>query len=318
MTDAEETHPDILRRGAAEWNKWRAEHPDIEPDLHKAWLIRYDLQNADLHGVNLDWAELLSANLTGVDLSGARLHGADARDAKFVGADLRGADLSGAVLLHADLSDADLTGCRVYGVSAWNVKLDGATQADLVITRHDEPKITVDDLQVAQFVYLLLNNANLRNVLNAMTDRGVLILGRFSDGGLDALRAVADELRRLEYIPMIFDFARPDDRDYTETVKILVGLSRFVVVDVSGPSVPQELYATVPHFSVPFVPILQNGRKIPSTLPDLLKYDWFLNQIVRYNDVQELGARVETDIVAPAEEKNTKRRELIQSVFAFR
>jgi hypothetical protein len=54
---------------------------------------------------------------------------------------------------------------------------------------------------------------------------------------------------------MIFDFDRPDSRNYTEMVKILVGLSRFVIVDLSGPSVPQELYATIPHFKIPFVPI---------------------------------------------------------------
>ena len=38
------------------------------------------------------------------------------------------------------------------------LKLDGAEQKNLIITPHDEPEITVDNLEVAQFIYLLLNN----------------------------------------------------------------------------------------------------------------------------------------------------------------
>ena len=54
-------------------------------------------------------------------------------------------------------------------------------------------------------------------------------------------------LREYGYLPMIFEFARPVDKTYTDTVRTLAGLARFVVVDLSGPSAPQELYATVPH-----------------------------------------------------------------------
>ena len=43
-------------------------------------------------------------------------------------------------------------------------------------------------------------------------------------------------LRQSGYLPMIFEFERPEDRNYTETVRTLAGLARFVVVDLSGPS----------------------------------------------------------------------------------
>jgi hypothetical protein len=49
-----------------------------------------------------------------------------------------------------------------------------------------------------------------------------------------ALQAIARELRRMEYLPFIFDFDRPAGRNITETVQILVGISRFVVVDLSA------------------------------------------------------------------------------------
>jgi hypothetical protein len=59
----------------------------------------------------------------------------------------------------------------------------------------------------------------------------------------------------LKYLPIIFDFDRPDNRNLTETVMILVGLSRFVIVDLSGRSVANELRSTVPHFKIDAIPI---------------------------------------------------------------
>src|SRR5215213_802516 len=196
-------HPDILRTGVSVWNEWRRANPDIVPDLHMASLMNKDLRGADLRGANLEWADLLSSDLSGADLRKANLHGVDARNSKFINAQLQGANLYGAVLIDSDFTAADLTGSCVYGVSAWNVQLDAAIQQSLVITRPDEPKITVDDLQVAQFIYFILNHANLRTVLNSMTQRGVLILGRFGGGGLDVLYAVADSLREKGYLPII-------------------------------------------------------------------------------------------------------------------
>jgi uncharacterized protein YjbI with pentapeptide repeats len=65
------------------------------------------------------------------------------------GADLSEADLSGAQLVDSDLTGPDLTGCLIYGISAWDLKLEGDKQQNLVITRAAEPEITVDDIEVA-------------------------------------------------------------------------------------------------------------------------------------------------------------------------
>ena len=81
------------------------------------------------------------------------------------GADLRGADLRNATLVEADLDGADLTGCRVYGTSAWGLQMTGAVQKDLLITPPGEPEVTVDDLEVAQFIHLMLSNRKIRNVI---------------------------------------------------------------------------------------------------------------------------------------------------------
>lgn len=134
-------------------------------------------------------------------------------------------------------NEEHLINCSVHGISVWNAQLEGAMQSNLIITSPDEPIVTVDDLEVAQFIYFLLNHQKLRNVLNAVTERGVLLLGRFGGGGLEVLQAVAAKLREVQYLPIIFDFDRPRSRNYTETVKILAGLSRFIIADLSGPSV---------------------------------------------------------------------------------
>jgi uncharacterized protein YjbI with pentapeptide repeats len=352
---ANEEHIGTLRRGVTVWNDWRRSNPDIRPDLSEAdlsWadltranLVRADLNravmfNAIISGATLSGAALSNAFLNGANLSGADLSGAMLRDANLLDADLSeaalskavlnganlrkanlsGADLSGAYLQHATLvqtnvADAKLDSCHVYGISVWDLKGTPESQRDLLITPEDAPAITVDDLEVAQFIYLLLKHEKLRKVINAVTQRGVLILGRFSDGGIDVLRAIAQKPREEGYLPIIFDFDSPDDRDYTETVKTLVGLSRFVIVALSGPSVPQELYATVPHFDIPFVPIVETGRKPYSMVVDLSKYPWFLNPPVEFGSKEKLIELMPSKVISPAEERHKERQSLLDQVF---
>lgn len=99
----------------------------------------------------------------------------------------------------------------------------------------------VDDIELAQFVHYLASHRRVRSMINVLTERGVLLLGRFADGGLDLLYELRDALLARGYRPMIFDFARPDSLSMTETVVTMAALSKFIVVDLSGPSVPWEL-----------------------------------------------------------------------------
>jgi len=142
----------------------------------------------------------------------------------------------------------------------------------------------------------------MRDVINSLTARCVLILGRFNDGGIEVLQSVAAKLREMNYSPLIFDFDKPFDRDYTETIMILVGLSKFVVVDLSGPSVPQEIYAVVPHFDIPFIPIIEEGRKKYSLFQDIQKrYDWVLDP-VEFRTKKDLAELIPSRVIKPAEE----------------
>jgi hypothetical protein len=79
----------------------------------------------------------------------------------------------------------------------------------------------------------------------------------------DALR---EELRRRNYLPLLFDFDPPKSRDLTETVSLLAGMARFVVADLTEPrSVPRELGVIVPELrSVPLQPLIQRGHRVYS------------------------------------------------------
>ncbi len=306
---------DLLGQGAQIWNQWREEHPDIMPDLFEANFDECNLRGANFSGAYLVGAHLRVANLRGANLSGAYLSRADLWGTDLSNTNLSGADLTGATLIGTNLSRATFVNCSIYGIAAWGIRLDGTRQENLLITNYGEPAITVDNLEVAQFIYLLLNHKKLRDVFNAVTERGVLILGRFSGGGLEVLQAIAAKLREENYLPIIFDFERPQDRNYTETVKTLAGLARFIIADLSGPSVPQELYATVPHFKIPFVPIIEASRKPYSMAVDILEYPWVVRPPVTFTTTEELVEQLPAKVIAPAEEKHQTRQKLLDELF---
>jgi Pentapeptide repeats (8 copies) len=329
---ANKEHVALLKQDVAAWKMWRRENPHIRPNLRGADLPGEDLRGRDLHEADLSGTNLSRADLRGVNLSGADFRGTNLFEAKLnkanlfgallsmaqlIHADLSGADLTSALLLNSNFADANLTGCRVHGVSAWGLKLGGAKQENLIITPEGEPEIMVDDLEVAQFIYLLLNREKIRKVVDSVTRRGVLILGRFQGGGLDLLQAIAAWLRRPEnggYLPLLFDFPRPESKTYTETVRTLVGLARFVIVDLTGPSVPQEITATIDLHEIPFVPILEKGRGEWSMFPDFLLKDRVLDP-VHFIDQNHLLKVLAKEVIAPAEKLIEKRQRRLDEIF---
>ena len=67
----------------------------------------------------------------------------------------------------------------------------------------------MDNLKVAQFIYLMLNNRELRDIIDTITSKIVLIIGRFTPERKVALDAVREELRKYNYLPVMFDFDQP-------------------------------------------------------------------------------------------------------------
>ena len=261
---ANDEHVALLKKGVDAWNAWRVANPDIRPDFIQADLSGRDLRRARLYLTDLILTNLTGANLTGADLSEANLGGAN---------------LQRAILIDTDLTDADLTGCRVFGISAWGLILGERTkQQNLVITPPFEPEITVDNIEVAQFIYLLLNNQKLRDVIETVTSKAVLILGRFTDERKAVLDSLREELRKRNYLPILFDFSVPATRDITETISLLARMARFVVADITdAKSIPQELAVIVPDLpSVPVQPLLLEGSAEYSMFEHFKRYPWVL------------------------------------------
>jgi len=296
-----------------------------ESDLTKATMVGAFLERATLKGAILREANLEKADLSDADLSGANLWGANLLEANLSGARLCGANLEGTILAKAlldrtDLTGANLTDCSVYGVSPWNVQLTNATQRNLVITLSNEPVITVDDLEMAQFIYLLLTNQKIRNVIDTIASKVVLILGRFTPERKTILDALKDRLRRQNYTPVLFDFEKPDSRDLTETVSILAHLARFIIVDLTDPSsAPHEVATIIPQTVVPVQPLLLERQTMVDGTVVSREYALFENlrrrhhwvlPTFRYQNITDLLDSLESQIIVPAERM---ARDLMQS-----
>ena len=374
-----EEHISMLKKGVEAWNQWRAEHPEIRPNLNSIGLSRVDLsegnfegaelrgaglkelamgranlRHADLSGANLERADLSmadlsgaalrkavlrgssleyanlrgclldqavlrdanlrAADLTGAELTGADLRGALLREASLVKADLREADLSlanlqSANLRYANLTDTNLRGamvtnCSAYGISAWNLTMDGAVQENILISGPDQPALVVDNLEVAQYMYAFLNSAKIRDLINSMTSKVVLILGRFTTDRKMILDAIREDLRRRGYLPVLFDFEKPASRDLTETISTLAHMARFVIADMTDArSLALELQAIVPNLpSVPIQPILLASQQDYGMYEQFRRYNWVLEPYV-YTNAEALRASIDKRVILPLEKK---------------
>jgi uncharacterized protein YjbI with pentapeptide repeats len=339
---ADDRQIEILMEGVEKWKKWREENPEIRPDLskanlrgalldradlHNANLIRVDLTHAFLHEANLCDADLASAKLIGTNfcrahLCNARLGHADLHRANLDRADLTGADLSDAnleraMLVRTKVSNATFTRCRVYGVSAWDLDLTNVKdQSNLRITRDpkedisgeaeqdNEPaRIMVNNLEVAQFIYLLLHNERIRDVIDTIGKKGVLIIGRFTEERKTILHAIRDELQnRYDLLPIMFEFDPLSTEPTIKTLSTLAHLSRFVIADLTeAKSVLQEL-TTILHglSTLPVQPILYESAEMPPMADSFLVMQSVLDPYI-YSTKEKLIADLDTAVVGPAQ-----------------
>jgi hypothetical protein len=309
-----EDHLEILKQGVPAWNDWRKNNPQVVPDLSGADLKHQYLRSVNLRETNLSqanlWkvdlglADLTKANLSEADLTMAMLSTANFTEANlrrakltqanlnvcaFNNADLREADLIGASLIESSLKGANISECLVYGISVWNTDLYGSNQKNLNISPLNEPVITVDNLEVAQFIYLLVHNEKLRHVIDTITSKVVLILGRFTPKRKVILDAIRDNLREANYLPVLFDFEKPMSRDFTETISTLAHMARFIIADITdAKSIPQELQRIVPELpSVPVQPLILASDHEYGMFEHFKRYPWVL-KMYEYKNAEEL------------------------------
>jgi uncharacterized protein YjbI with pentapeptide repeats len=229
-------------------------------------LYKADLSELELSGANLRNATLSEASFRHANLERAMLRGAHANEADFDGASLKRANLEACVLIKARLSDTDLT-------DAWmrRVDLRGA-------------------------------NVTAANLEHADLEGAVLILGRFTPERKPTLDAIRDELRKRDYVPVIFDFDVPDSLDTHETITTLARMARFVIADISeAKSIPQELVSIVEQLpSLPVQPIIAEDSEPWGMYDHIKRYPWVL-ALKRYTSGGALIARIHEDVIAPSE-----------------
>jgi hypothetical protein len=132
-----------------------------------------------------------------------------------------------------------------------------------------------------------------------------LVEGRFTEGRIAVLERLRDELRKRGYLPIVFNFDKPETKDFTETIRLLAGLSKFVIADVTNPkSAPLELQSTVPEIMVPFRPIIEEGEEPFSMLQDLwIKHREWVFEPLYYSSLDALVGALDEKIIRPAEER---------------
>jgi pentapeptide repeat protein len=336
---ANAAHIETLHSGRRAWNAWRRAHrraprqivPDLSGaqldgmnlrgyDLSRANLWHARLRRADLTRADLSYAQMRGADLSGADLSHSQvrfailsrtrlvdtiLRGADLRGSSFRRAVLHGANLTGAILRHASLAEADvqgatLTGAEVYGAGVWGLKGEPAAQSGLIIAPDDvSPAITVDDVDTAQFLFVMMDNPKIASVIETASSRIVLILGRFTPARKRVLDAIKTRVLARNFVPVLFDFAKPPTRDLTETVASLAYMACFIVADLTGAkSIPQELSYIVPYLpSVPVVPLIGAKERPYAMFEHFTRYQW-VQPAVRYRDCDHLLSIFDSNVLA--------------------
>jgi len=301
-----------------------------------------NFSNADLTGANFFQAFLISTNFKGATIKNADfLDSTPMRSnfensiiigSSFIGADLWGSnfrfskiensDFYGSNLTNVNLSNTVMNNCKIYGVSAWGIKRNENTKTRNLIISPKNSKdvlITVDDIELAQFIYLILDNKKISNLITTMRTKIVLLLGSFYDDGKSKItpKKVIDKIKEIlpkyNLIPIVFDFSNSEKQDLISTVRTLALLSSFIIVDLSAPAGQLfELGTLVQTTPIPFIPIASISTKhITSMIQEkgLGNYHWFCKDYFRYSlegYKKQIPEIIEKRIIPWAQSKNVE------------
>jgi uncharacterized protein YjbI with pentapeptide repeats len=278
--------------------------------LGQASLFRARLNKALLRQASFFKSDLSEADLSEADLEGANLQEAVLERTNLRRARLANANLCFATLLKTNLEDAVLDNCAVYGTSLWDVNLNGSRQLDLDIMPAQQPVLSVDSLQTAQLVGMLLHHEQTRYEVFSITLNTVLVIGRFPPERKAVLGAIKEALRRGDYSPLVLDFHLPGSGDKNEIVKTLGRMSRFVIADLTGDKRIAETLDAVVHFlpSIPIQPIGQTAADQALGEGHFPKYRWVL-PFWRFDDDKDLAGKIGRRVITPAEQKAAELRQ---------
>jgi uncharacterized protein YjbI with pentapeptide repeats len=292
-------------------------------DFSDLQLVNISIYDAFAEGLNISNSNLLDVSFEEGDFSRANFENCRFENCKFNKTIFTNANFSGSTLINCNLNRVNLSGANfdveeisetvVYGISTWDLQISEKTkQSKLVIEKTYELysdliaegriPMMVDDIELAQFIYFLSNHKKMRASINVLNNRGVLLLGRFNNGGLNRLYNIREWLIKKNYLPMIFDFERPMGLDLTETIVTMSGLSKFIIADLLGSSVPQELHAILSVFSKPV--IAYHDQKPYSMFADLMRKNKFVHFTKFNGSVDDLIEKLSEKIIQAEKDFN--------------
>ncbi len=231
------------------------------------------IETTSFYEANFRRSTFYNAIIQDVDFTGSIFN-----NAVFTNCDLKNVVLYCASLVYCDFFKGSISDSSVYGANVWNINISETKQSNLIVEAYSEVSekerygvVTVDDIELAQFINLILNNNKVANVFNTMSSKIVLILGRFTTERKAILDLMRTELRNRNYSPILFDFEKPIQKDLTGTVIALSQMSGFIIADLTdGTSVPWELASIIPQLRLtPLLPIILKGSKPFSMSSDM-------------------------------------------------
>ena len=239
----------ILKKGVAEWNKWRKENPQDEPHFNDADLAGMDLEEVNLDdanlvkanfkGANLFKADLNRANLGEANLSRANMGWTDLEQAKRIGANLNRTDLRYSSLNKADLSEADLRQAKLRAAFI--------ERADLQAAQLHGASLIMANLMWADLTGADLSGANLSrsNLMSTNLKGADLRWAKLSRASLAEANLAMVRLRETDFQEAFIgltEFADTDLREAKNLETVVHGAPSHIGIDTiykSGGKIPK-------------------------------------------------------------------------------
>lgn len=217
----------ILEQGVDAWNAWRAAHPDVFPDLSRAYLNKADLSKANLSHTNLQFAFLNFATLDEANLSHSSLNEAQLKGASLKGADLSCASFKRAQLQHASflrstLRHAKITEALCFYTDFSDIDADGVS---MDLASFDHALMVNADIQNASVCHASFHHADLSESRFDNSDMSHASISNTSlqDTSLHRVRLIETKLENLKPIRTVFEGAEFSDTviknvDFSQTL----------------------------------------------------------------------------------------------------
>ena len=247
----------------------------------------------------LDGARFLSVGFRGASFENVQLPHSVWSDIKLEDSRWRNVDLRHASFFRVNCDGASFENCNVFGLGVCELAGQLRRESRLLCGEGPDP-LLLNDLRFAPFLHELAYEDAFGRVVEALTAKFVLILGRFTDDRKPILDRLRRALRHFGYVPHLVDY--DCKQSWLHVVKTAAMCSRFVIADLTEPrSVPAEVVEILRLRETLIVaPIVQAGYDEPPIFGELRATGQLLTKY-EYRDADVLIRHLATAVIEPCE-----------------